>query len=237
MAMNCSSARESSLNQIENLILDSGLKPFSHTSLVRFGPSSSSPDRRLLWSGEVSRGKLSLQVFDAELASDEAAMIVTPKSSDHVTLEIVFQRGKDKFDSKVFEQEMDRVNARQPEQGSKKCVTELARAITSVGPTPSVLTPFSSSKMQVGSNLPKCIACTATLGVLLPVVMNLIVGEGFYYWCLNNTAYGEEECADLSVDVTLACELPIIVAGGVIILQKCIEPFCADTAGSRLLSS
>ena len=76
------------------------------------------------------------------------------------------------------------------------------------------------------TDITKCITCTVTMGLLSPIILNYLVGDGFYHWCLNNTSNDEATCSTMAIDVALAMELPIIFISAIITMELCIYPFC-----------
>lgn len=94
-----------------------------------------------------------------------------------------------------------------------------------------------SSNSLKDTDITKCITCTVTMGLLSPILLNYLIGDGFYHWCLNHTSNDEATCSTLAIDVALAMELPIIFVSAIITMEVCIYPFCVGDSNDDINSN
>lgn len=215
----CAEMRQSFLNSKEMETFNNQV--VERIRLVQISTSTPEERQTLLWSGV--RNLVNLRLFHAPSQANASAIIIIPSANKKagVNLDVTLRVGTN-MDKEVAEltQKMQQMVPLEMESKDQCLPTHTSAAMT----------------FLKDSDFRKCVSCTIELGIVLPVVMNLLIGEGFYLWCTSKTDYGEEVCSELAVDVTLALELPIIFVGGVIILEKCILPLCADSGALLTVS-
>lgn len=208
IASNCTDVRKEVLTNAQRIA------KFSGDDMVKVGVSASDK-RRHLWSGE--HVGLKLHVYDDE--EHEPAILLNPKL-DHVTkvvtVDITIKRlplGKEATDEMV---QKSITSFSYHKQQAGLCVP---LSVSEFSSSRALLSPHEYSK-ELGGVL-WCTMCATTLGIAIPIVLNLIVGETFYYWCINSSTNTEDQCNVLSMEVVLALEAPIVVIGGAIVMKEC----------------
>ena len=219
---NCTLVRESMLKSAFREVKMMGMDSAKLAGLVKFSPGSGGVEgRRDVWRGAVKG--MDIVVFDVD--DDLAPLIqVNPVAVENgLRVEITIKRYAD-VNIKELAGSMSKSLVKKQ---SNVCASDQAMAY--YGSSVALLNPLVEQREVGLQGVGYCIVCASVLGITLPIILNLMLGEGFTKWCINNTDAGEAQCDDWSIMVVLAMEMPIVILGGVIVAELCFGPDCTPS--------
>ena len=202
---NCTAVRSEAMG-----IASRAAQGFEASSVLRFDARDYFR-KNLLWSGKKTG--LSLHLYEA---SEEKGVQISPvRGSDGIEVTVTIPKGLSESESKAMVSKMSASFTDQ--HSSNQCITENVDTYI-----------HGKDLFQNYDYDPKfpgwfgCFLCASSLGLAIPIVLNLAIGEGFSYWCQKQGG-DETDCDTLAIDVVMALELPIVFISGITILEICFE--------------
>ena len=203
---NCTAVRSEAMG-----IASEAAQGFEASSVLRFDDRDYFR-KNLLWSGKKTG--LSLHLYEA---SEEKGVQISPVRGNDGNIEVTvtIPKGLSESESKAMVSKMSASFIDQ--HSSNHCITKNVDTYI-----------HGKELFQNYDYDPKfpgwfgCFLCASSLGIAIPIVLNLAIGEGFSYWCQKQGG-DETDCDTMAISVVLALEMPIVFIGGLTIDKICFQ--------------
>lgn len=203
---NCTAVR----NEAKALAMETS--PFDASSLIHFD-NHERTDRHLMWSGK--RGKVAMMLFESV---EETGIQISPvqnANGQNMEVYVTIPAGVGADEAEILTSKMTAFFNDDHDTSREHCVSANVDSFMK-SRMESVLKDYTYDPKFPGWF--GCFLCAATLGITVPIVMNVAIGEAFSVWCQNQGG-SETDCDEASIYVVMALTPVIIIVGGLAVAE------------------